>query len=144
MWLFLNDDGANWSRYTMDDAGAGRYTFTVNAVGRDVRYYVTGGDATSPAYSVRVKRPPAVSEFRIRYTYPAYTGKPPLTVTNADGTIEAPAGAEELLTVVATEPLEAALLTIGDQKILMDSRRRCQCPPGDFADSARRQLRPGS
>ncbi|HZK82131.1 MAG TPA: hypothetical protein VFC46_13710, partial [Humisphaera sp.] len=121
VWLFLNDDGANWSRYTMDDAGAGRYSFTLNAVGRDVRYYVSGGDATSPAYSVRVKRPPAVSEFRIRYTYPAYTGKPPLTVTNADGTIEAPAGAEALLTVVATEPLEAALLTIGDQKILMDS-----------------------
>lgn len=120
VWVFLNDDDANWSRYTMDDAGGGRFSFTLNAVGRDVRYYVAGGDATSRQYSVRVKRPPAVAEFRIHYTYPAYTGKSPSTASNVDGAIEAPAGAEALLTVIATEPLEAALLTIGDQKILMD------------------------
>jgi hypothetical protein len=105
----------------MDDSGSGRFSFTVNSVGRDLRYYISAGDATSAPHLVRVKRPPAVAEFRIRYSYPAYTGKTPVTVTNLDGAIEAPAGAEALLTVVATEPLEAALLTIGEQKILMDA-----------------------
>ncbi len=120
VWVFVNDDGVNWSRYSMDDAGANRFTFTINAVGRDLHYYVSGGDATSRQYEVRVKRTPAVAEFRIRYTYPPYTGKAPFTVTNSDGLIEAPVGADAQLTIVATEPLQSALVTIGDQKILME------------------------
>ena len=118
--LHISDDGVTWTQYSMDDAGGGKFTYTINAVGRDLVYQVTGGDATSGPFTVRVKRPPAVAEFRIQYTYPAYTGRPPFTVTNTDGTIEAPAGSDAVLTIVATEPLQSALLSIGSKKILMD------------------------
>lgn len=123
-WIFLSTDASNWSRYTMDDAGDGRVTYQLSSVDRDLHYYIAGGDAISPRYTIRVKRPPAVAQFRIRYTYPGYTGRAPLTVTNADGAIEAPVGTEALLTVVATEPLQSALLSLGAQKLLMRKTAR--------------------
>ncbi|MDB5355291.1 MAG: hypothetical protein JWN24_1744 [Phycisphaerales bacterium] len=120
LWLYITDDDAHWSRYTMDEAGDGRFGFTLNAVERDLRYYVTGGDAVTRRFTVRVKRPPAVAQFRVRYTYPAYTARQPLSVVNTDGLIEAPAGTEALLTIVSTEPLQSALLTVGGEKVLME------------------------
>jgi hypothetical protein len=120
LWLFITDDDAHWSRYTMDDAGGGNFGFTLNTVARDLHYYLQGGDASTPRYTIRVKRPPAVAQFRVRYTYPAYTGRPPFSVTNTDGLLEAPAGTEAMLTIVATEPLQSALLTFGGEKVLME------------------------
>jgi hypothetical protein len=118
--IFINDEGDNWTQYPMDDAGSGRFAYIINTVGHDFRYKVRGGDAETEPFTVRVKRPPAVAEFRIRYTLPTYTGKPPFTVANTDGTIEAPAGSEVVLTIVATEPLQSALLRMGDEKLLME------------------------
>ncbi len=116
LWLSISDDGTTWSRSAMTATsvgagGDGRYSFTVASVDRDLQYFVSGGDARSPRYTVRVLRRPAVSEFNFRYTYPAYTGKPPMSVTNADGVIQAPVGTEALMTVTATEPLQLALFT---------------------------------
>lgn len=118
--LYLSDAGRDWSRVVMTAAGAGRFTFSLAAVDHDLRYYVAGGDARSPEYLVRVLRRPAVTQFHIHYQYPPYTGLPPATVTNTDGRIEAPSGTKASLTVTATEPLQAALLTLGSEKILMN------------------------
>jgi len=124
VWLSLSDDGTNWSRSAMTAtsvgaSGDGRYSFTVASVDRDLQYFVSGGDARSPRYTVRVLRRPAISEFNIRYTYPAYTGKAPMSVTNTDGVIEAPVGTEAMMTVTATEPLQLALFTApgGDKSL---------------------------
>lgn len=119
VWLHTSEDGGAWTRTIMDAAGDGQYAATIASVERDLTYYVSGGDAESPRYAVRVLRRPAVAEFRIRYTYPAYTGRPPHTVTNTDGVIEAPQGSEALVTVTATEPLQSALLRVGPDKFLM-------------------------
>ena len=120
VWIYRNDDGQNWSRYTMDDAGEGHYTYTFDSVSRDLVYYVSGGDATSPTCSIRIKRPPTIGEFRVRYAYPAYIGKSPFTISNADGLIEAPIDSDVTLTIVPTEPLQSAMMTVGDQKLLME------------------------
>lgn len=119
--IFYSKDRKNWSHAAMAPAeeGEGRYEFTLSSIERDLKYYITGGDARSPDYSVRVLRAPAVASFTIRYNYPAYTLRPPLTVTNTDGLIEAPAGTEALLTVTSTEPLQSALLRLPGQKVLM-------------------------
>ena len=118
--IFINEEGDNWTQYPMDDAGNGRFNYTIRTVGHDFRYKIRGGDAETGPFTVRVKRPPAVAEFRIRYTLPPYTGKAPFTVTNTDGTIAAPAGSEVLLTIIATEPLQSAMLKMGDDKVLME------------------------
>jgi hypothetical protein len=117
VWIHVNDDGEHWSRSAMEPAGDGRFSFTVGNVERDVRYYITAGDATSSTYQVRVKRPPVVVEFRVRYTYPPYTGRAAFTLRNTDGVIEAPVGSEALVTIVASEPLQWAALVRDGAKI---------------------------
>jgi hypothetical protein len=117
--LYLNEDNRNWSRVVMNPAGDNRFVFTLAAVDRDLHYYVTGGDARSPDHLIRVLRRPAVEQFTIRYEYPPYTHIAQSVVTNTDGRIEAPAGTKVSLTITATEPLQAALLTIGSDRSLM-------------------------
>lgn len=118
--LFLSGDDREWTRVAMPPAGAGRFAFNVASVDRDLHYYVTAGDARTPDFSIRVLRPPTISQFRIRYEYPAYAHLPPTVVTNTDGHIEAPAGTRVLLAITASEPLQSALLTLGNDRTLMD------------------------
>ena len=121
--LFLNGDDHDWTRLAMSPAGNGRFEFNVASVDRDLRYYVTAGDARSRDYTIRVLRAPAISQFRISYEYPAYTRLSSATVTNGDGHIEAPAGTRVRLEITATEPLQSALLRLGEQRILMERGR---------------------
>jgi hypothetical protein len=118
--LFLTGNDRNWTRITMSPAGGGQFTFNIASVDRDLRYYVAGGDARSPDYSIRVLRAPVVSQFRIGYDYPSYTRLPPTTATNTDGRIEALAGTKVRLEITSTEPLQSAILTIGGERLLMD------------------------
>ncbi len=119
LWVYRNVDGS-WIRAIMADAGDGQYSFTLSGVDRDVRYYLQGGDAQTPAYLVRVLRPPAVDQIKIHYVFPAYTGRIPMTVTNSDGIVEAPIGTAATIMVYSSEPLQSALLTVGGEKILME------------------------
>ena len=121
VWIHVNDDGTHWSNFTMESAADGNHFLTLASIERDLRYVVTAGDAKSPEYFVRVKRPPAVSEIRMRYTYPAYTGQPPFSAANSTGAIEAPVGTEILLAVMATEPLTAAAMRIGQETLPMEA-----------------------
>src|SRR5262249_14396740 len=92
------------------------FLYTLPTVDRDLSYFVTGGDATSPTYAVHVLHPPAVVEFRIAYTFPSYTHLPPRNVSNDDGAIEAPVGSEAVIDVRATEPLMDASMTMGGER----------------------------
>ncbi|HEY7116347.1 MAG TPA: hypothetical protein VH475_07170 [Tepidisphaeraceae bacterium] len=114
--IFVRGTGdADWDASPMipvsGDAAA--YTFNLGAMEQDQRFYVKAGDATTPTYDLRVLRRPGVAEFRIRYTYPTYTGRAPLSLHNTDGLIEAPQGTQALVAVVATEPLASAWIRIG-------------------------------
>ena len=87
------DGDEQWSHNAMEpvpgsqQGDAARFAFTIASVSRDLRYYVTAGDAKSRTYAVRVKRPPAVERFSIRYEYPAYSGRSALTVSNSCTTV---------------------------------------------------------
>ena len=122
VWLSWREGGGGWTRRVMDrDAAAGpnRYALTLAGIDRDLRYRISAGDNRGREHGVTVLRPPAVAEFRLRYVYPAYAERAPVTVTNTDGMIEAPAGTEVEMTIAATEPLQSALLRNGGEKILM-------------------------
>jgi hypothetical protein len=142
--LFISGEGGeDWSRNTMEPVPSaqrhdgGLFAFAISSVDRDFRYYVTAGDARSRSYAVRVKRPPAVERFSIRYDYPAYSGRSALTVVNSDGLIEAPIGTRATITVTATEPLNSALLTVGAEKIMMDRVDANGGHAGAVSDAAR-------
>jgi hypothetical protein len=122
VWFEWSEQGDDWLRRVMSRepaAGTNRYALTLPGVDRDLRYRVMGGDFRSREFSVAVLRPPAVAEFKLRYVYPAYSDRPPATVANTDGLIEAPAGTETTVTITATEPLQSALLRMGSERILM-------------------------
>jgi hypothetical protein len=118
VFLFLNTQG-DWYRVAMNSTDGSTFVYSLASVDRDVRYYVAAGDAVSRIYLVRVLRRPTVSQFQIRYVFPDYVRKPPVTVTNNDGLIEAPIGSQATLTIFCTDPLQSALLTVGSDKILM-------------------------
>ncbi len=69
LWLYRNVDG-NWVRSVMGAVGAGKFSFSLSGVDRDVRYYLQGGDSHTREYLVRVLRPPAVDQFKIHYVFP--------------------------------------------------------------------------
>lgn len=110
--LYLSDNDRDWSAATMSPAGGGAFAFSLPSVDRDVRYFVSAGDARSRQYTVRVLRRPAVTRFNVRYEYPPYTRLPPANVSNDDGRIEAPVGTRVTLAVTASEPLQNAWLSI--------------------------------
>jgi predicted nucleic acid-binding protein/tetrahydromethanopterin S-methyltransferase subunit F len=117
--LHLSDDTHSWTAWPMISAANGEFSYTIASVDRDLSYYITGGDATSLTYPVRVLRAPAVAEFRIHYAYPQYTGQKPLVVSNSDGLVEAPTGTEATIDVRSTEPLADAMLNIEQQHLPM-------------------------
>jgi hypothetical protein len=117
--LHVSGDAKHWDETPMAAQGDRSHTATIPAVEQDLRYYVTAGDARTPVYPVRVLRRPVVAEFRIRYVYPPYTGRGALSVKNGDGLVEAPQKTEATLSVVATEPLESAVLKIAGVRLEM-------------------------
>ena len=122
--LYLSTDGHTWSRAAMNAVSvtraAGKFTFPLPGIDRDLQYYVRGGDARSEQYQIKVKRIPTAVEFRIRYVYPLYTGHAPVWVTNSDGLIESLTGCEATIWVTSTEPLSSATLIVDDRRFEMN------------------------
>jgi hypothetical protein len=117
--LFLNT-GDEWSRVTMTADRPDIYSFTLASVDRDVRYYVAAGDARTAERLVRVLRRPSVDSWQVSYIFPPYAHRAPLTVKDpASPVIEAPIDTEATLLIHSTEPLQSAMLGLGDEKILM-------------------------
>jgi hypothetical protein len=114
--LLSDDDRGDWSRLTMTPTGNGNFRFALASVDRDVRYYVTGGDARTPIYTIRVLRRPGVARFNVRYDYPDYTRLPPAFVSNDNGRVEAPVGTRAVVSIVSTEPLAGATISVDGQK----------------------------
>lgn len=113
------DGGSTWSRVPMLPVGEDEYVFSLSAVQRGLRYYLSGGDATTETFAVEVLRAPAVVEYHVRYEYPLYTERSPVSVTSNDGVIDAVIGTRVRVQVVATEPLESAVLSLGSERRVM-------------------------
>src|SRR5439155_22759476 len=71
-------------------------------------------------YAVNVLQKPAVKKFIVTYTYPSYTQRAPLKVSNEDGLIEAPVGTQAMLEVVVNEELKVANLQMGERMVPLE------------------------
>src|SRR5688572_13188045 len=130
--LHYTKPGQPWAEFPMRPARPDRFDAVLGPVDSEIRYYVTAGDARSDTYTARVVKRPIVREFRIEYTFPAYLNRPPTTAVNADGFIEAPAGTEATMTVVASEPLASASLAFGDRTLALTRGERPEMFRGSF------------
>ncbi|HEV2292434.1 MAG TPA: discoidin domain-containing protein [Tepidisphaeraceae bacterium] len=122
----------HWSSIPMAPTGTGTFQAIIAPVNDNIHYFARGGDGRSVTGSARVLRRPTLTEMRVRYTYPPYTSRSPLTISNTDGLIEAPTGTKAQVTFVASEPLASAVLTIGDQRL--------ETTPGDSPRERRATL----
>jgi len=113
MDIFTSQDGKSWSKFQMQAVSEDQYSFSLPSVDRDLSYYIRGGDATTPTYSVTVLRPPTVAEYRVRYEYREYTKRGVHSDSNTDGTVEALVGTRVTLSLVSAEPLKSARLSNG-------------------------------
>jgi len=133
--IVTSQDGASWTRIAMLPVSESDYIFTLPAIERNLRYYVQGGDATSATYMVSVIRPPAVAEYRVRYEFPSYTQRNPLTVSNTDGVIEALVGTKITFALVATEPLRSAEMIVEGKKLPLTTTSDPHVVQTDFSIS---------
>jgi hypothetical protein len=113
----LSNDGREFTSHAMSALGADQFSFTLQQVDRDWQYDVSGGDARSETYTIRVLRRPGVSQVRVQYSYPQYMHRDPATFVRDDGRIEAPVGTQAILSIVCTEPLAAAAVVFDGRRI---------------------------
>ena len=114
--LHVRPRGQDWTEMPMTlDTGesAVAYEARMPNVTRETEYYVTGGDARSDRFEVRVLRRPAVVMFHVTYAYPPYTALAAKTIDGSDGLLEAPVGTEATIAIRASEPLAAARIVVG-------------------------------
>ena len=125
-------DGKTWDARPMDCFAPGEYQAVAGPVFHDERFYLTSGDFRSDVISVRALRRPAVTEFRIRYQYPAYLKREPFIARNIDGLIEAPVGTTASIQIVATEPLATGELKARDFSLPLKSTIERTVMEGSF------------
>jgi hypothetical protein len=123
MTLHTRRQGHDWLATSMTADPDGTFVSSLAPVDQDFDYVVTGGDAESDLYHVRVLRKPVVSEFEVLYEYPSYTGMPPARVSSGDGAIEAPAGTKATVRIHSSEPLAAATMSVGSLTLAMTATK---------------------
>lgn len=89
------------------------YAHTFREVPQGFRFFVTGGDARTEEYRVRVMIPPSIQEIFLTVSYPAYLGRPDETFP--DGNLRAPFGSRVAFQAEASHPLQRALLVTGGE-----------------------------
>ena len=75
-----------------------------------------GDDSRLPPLRIEVAPPPSIERFEIVLTPPAYSGKPPETITGGVGHLQGLVGTQARITAVANTPLRSATLHRGSQR----------------------------
>ena len=102
---------------------AGAYQFLFAGLPENVEYYVTAGAMTSKHFHIRVTDLPAVTQIRVTYHYPAWTGMPS-EIEERGGDLRAVVGTEAELDVSTDRPLQDGLIQLDSgQKIQLSGGR---------------------
>jgi soluble cytochrome b562 len=94
----------------------GVWSWRFAAVTADFSYRAVCGDSSSPWYRVQVVDAPAAGNFEMLYTYPAYSGLAPRTVSGS-GEIEALKGTSVEVAFSTTVDVARAALVFGANRI---------------------------
>jgi len=96
------------------------FRVTLTDVRSDLSYSVEIGDVTSPTYKVTVVERPFVTNIRLDYRFPRYSGLLPRVVDENNGDITALRGTRVGVTVTASKPLAGAELVLeGGERVAM-------------------------
>ncbi len=118
--IVTSTDGRVFSSSTMLPVAPDHYIFRLPDLDRTLVYFVRAGDATSQTFTAHILQPPAVLNYTVRCEYPAYTGRAATVTTSGDAVIETLTGTKVLLTVQASEPLQAATALVGGTRMPLE------------------------
>ncbi|HEX6997389.1 MAG TPA: hypothetical protein VF322_04540 [Gammaproteobacteria bacterium] len=110
--------GAEWESAPMTHAEGDTFDFTFFALREPLRYYVVAAGVRSPEYAVDVVDLPRVSNVRVTYNYPNWTGLEPRT-EDPGGDIYAVEGTDVTVEVQTDQPLAAPELVVNGARIAM-------------------------
>lgn len=106
------------SHHIMKSTGRpGLYKYNLKIPDREASVRVEVDNARSRSYLIQTIPRPRVTQFRIRYHYPDYTGKAPRQTVRSTADISALRGTDIALTVSFSKPLASAILQLGDTEI---------------------------
>ena len=116
--LHFSTDGGQF--YLEQEFAPGKQLFDpwqtqIRNVQQSLDYYVTGGDAESRHYRVKVLPAPMVNGVRLDFTFPSYTGVPPRTGIEG-GAIDAIEGTSVTVHAKTNQPASSAMLDLGKGK----------------------------
>ena len=86
--VFINIEGNVYKMFQIDKT---HYSYTFKTIQRSVNFHLEGSGVTSPEYTLRVFPKPAVVDFQMVLSYPAYTNKMSETLSN-EGEVVVPQG----------------------------------------------------
>jgi len=97
----------------------GKFTCDLDAVMRNLDYAVMVGSdrwpEDKPYYTIEVISDIDVKSHIMEYTFPPYTRKKPLKVTDSGGTIEATVGSTVRMTITLSNPVPRMMLEVKDK-----------------------------
>ncbi len=89
-------------------------TMTLRQVNKSLEYYVEAGRLRTETYQVTVVDRPRVSNITLSIFYPSYTGLPPTTVSENNGSFSAVVGSRATLSVESSLPVVKAEMVYDD------------------------------
>ncbi len=107
-------------------AGAESVEYTFRNLQRSLTYTVTGGDYTTPVYSIDVPLPPQVNLVRATLTLPEYTRIAPQKIETHGGDLEALRGTRATVTFVLDQPADTAVLLLDAPEKKQDAKSKVQ------------------
>ena len=114
--LHVRRGDGGWQSRPMEAAGADTFAYELYAVDGDLGYFVTAEDARSDTFHIQVYEPPELRQVTVRYTFPAYTGRP-VEVRHA-GHVRAVRGTQVELTAHYSKDLREAFLAMATEDTL--------------------------
>ncbi|PWB73443.1 hypothetical protein C3F09_05255, partial [candidate division GN15 bacterium] len=89
-------------------------TMTLRQINKSLEYYVEAGRLKTETYQIDVVDRPRVSNITVSVFYPSYTGLPPTTVSENNGSFSAVVGSRATLQVESSLPVVKAELVFDD------------------------------
>lgn len=116
--LFVTVEGEKESELPMSaDQGHRRYTLTLPAIIKPLKYRLEIGDSQTPIYTVGLRQKPTVEAVEITYHYPLYLGRPDEKLNQRLADLQAPQYTVADLRIRAAGPVAKGYVELGGQQI---------------------------
>jgi hypothetical protein len=110
--IFLQRGDEPTQAFEMTRNDDNSFSFPLKDINTELTYSIRARDAESPRYTIKAQWGPRIKEFKLAYTYPAYTKQPAREATGHDGDISGVIGTQVQVTATIDREVRSAQLTL--------------------------------